>query len=54
MLNKTKHKIRCGCMKKEEEGERSSQEDNTNVLMKEFETFTVKRFGKQIILQFYW
>ena len=37
-------------MKKEEEGERSSQEDNTNVLMKEFETFTVKRFGKQIIL----
>ena len=50
MLNKTKHKIRCGCMKKEEEGERSSQEDNTNVLMKEFETFTVKRFGKQIIL----
>ena len=50
MLNKTKHKIRCGCMKKEEEGERSSQEDNTNVLTKEFEMFTVKRFGKQISL----
>ena len=34
----------------EEEGEGSSHGDNTNVLMKEFETFTVKRFGKQISL----
>ena len=32
------------------EKERSSHGDNTNVLMKEFEAFTVKRFGKQINL----
>ena len=50
MLNKTKHKIRCRCMREEEEGERSSHGDNTNVLTKEFEMFTVKRFGKQISL----
>ena len=50
MLNKTKHKTRCRCMRKEEEGERSSHGDNTNVLTKEFEMFTVKRFGKQISL----
>ena len=48
MLNKTKHKIRCTCMRGEEERKRSSHGDNTNVLTKEFETFTVKRFGKQI------
>ena len=35
-------------MREEEEGERSSHGDNTNVLTKEFEMFTVKRFGKQI------
>ena len=35
-------------MKGEEERKRSSHEDITNVLTKEFETFTVKRFGKQI------
>ena len=29
---------------------RSSHGDNTNVLMKEFEAFTVKRFGKQVNL----
>ena len=34
----------------EEERKRSSHENNTNVLTKEFETFTVKRFGKQISL----
>ena len=34
----------------EEERKRSSHGDNTNVLTKEFETFTVKRFGKQISL----
>ena len=50
MLNKAKHKTRCKCMREEEEGERSSHGDNTNVLTKEFETFTVKRFGKQISL----
>ena len=32
------------------EKERSSHGDNTNVLMKEFEAFTVKRFGKQVSL----
>ena len=37
-------------MRGEEEGERSSHGDNTNVLTKEFEMFTVKRFGKQISL----
>ena len=50
MLNKTKYKTRCRCMGREEERKRSSHGDNTNVLMKEFETFTVKRFGKQISL----
>ena len=37
-------------MRGEEERKRSSHGDNTNVLMKEFETFTVKRFGKQVSL----
>ena len=37
-------------MREEEERERSSHGDNTNVLTKEFETFIVKRFGKQISL----
>ena len=45
MLNKANHKTRCRCMR-EEEGERSPHGDNTNVLMKEFEMFTVKRFSK--------
>ena len=35
---------------KEEKGRRSSHGDNTNVLTKEFKTFTVKRFGKQVSL----
>ena len=50
MLNKAKHKTRCRCMRGEEERKRSSHGDNTNVLTKEFEVFTVKRFGKQISL----
>ena len=50
MLNKTKHKTRCRCMRGEEERKISSHGDNTNVLTKEFEMFTVKRFGKQISL----
>ena len=37
-------------MKGEEERKKSSHGDNTNVLMKEFEAFTVKRFGKQVSL----
>ena len=50
MLNKAKHKTRCKCMRREEGRKRSSHEDNTNVLTKEFEAFTIKRFGKQISL----
>ena len=50
MLNKAKHKTRCKCMMREDGRKRSSHEDNTNVLTKEFEAFTVKRFGKQISL----
>ena len=50
MLNKAKHKTRCRCMRREEERKRSSHGDNTNVLTKEFEVFTVKRFGKQVSL----
>ena len=50
MLNKAKYKTRCRCMREEEEGERSSHGDNTNVLTKEFKMFTIKRFGKQITL----
>ena len=50
MLNKVKHKTRCKCMRREERRNRSTHGDNTNVLSKEFETFTVKRFGKQVSL----
>ena len=50
MLNKEKHKTRCKCMRKKEERKRSFHGDNTNVLMKEFKTFVVKRFGKQVSL----
>ena len=50
MLNKVKHKTRCRCMWGEGERKISSHGDNTNVLTKEFEMFTVKRFGKQISL----
>ena len=37
-------------MRKKEERRRSIHGDNTNVLMKEFKAFTVKRFGKQVSL----
>ena len=37
-------------MRREEGRNRLSHGDNTNVLMKEFEAFTVKRFGKQVNL----
>ena len=50
MLNKVKHKTRCKCIKREEGKSRSSHRDNTNVLSKEFEVFTIKRFGKQVNL----
>ena len=36
--------------KKEEKRGRSSHGNNTNVLTKEFNAFTVKRFGKQVSL----
>ena len=44
------HKTRCKCMRKKEERKRSIHGDDTNVLMKEFKPFAVKRFGKQINL----
>ena len=50
MLNKVKHKTRCKCIKREEGKSRSAHRDNTNVLSKEFEVFTVKRFCKQVSL----
>ena len=37
-------------MRREEGRSRSSYGDNTNVLTKEFEAFTVKRFGKHVSL----
>ena len=42
------HKTRCKCIRKKEENERSIHGDDTNVLVKEFKPFAVKRFGKQI------
>ena len=50
MLNKAMHKNRCKCMRKKEENERTIHGDDTNVLAKEFKSFAVKRFGKQISL----
>ena len=50
MLNKAVHKTRCKCMRKEDERKRSIHGDNTNVLVKEFKPFTIKRFGEQISL----
>ena len=50
MLNKAMYKTRCKCMRKEEERRRSLHGDNTNVLVKEFKPFAIKRFGKQICL----
>ena len=50
MLNKAVHKTRCKCMRKEDERKRSIHGDNTNVLVKEFKPFAIKRFGEQISL----
>ena len=36
--------------RKKKKRKKSSHGDNTNVLTKEFEAFTVKRFGKQVSL----
>ena len=44
------HKTRCKRMRKKEEKGRSIHGDDTNVLVKEFKPFAVKRFGKQISL----
>ena len=38
-------------MGKKEEKKRSIHGDNTNILAKEFKTFAVKKFGKQIKLK---
>ena len=43
------HKTRCKCIGKEEK-KRSIHGDDTNILVKEFKPFVVKRFGKQISL----
>ena len=37
-------------MRKKEEKRRSIHGDDTNVLMKEFKTFAIKRFGEQVSL----
>ena len=50
MLNNAKYKTRCKCIKRRKERKRSIHGDDTNVLMKEFKSFAVKRFGKQISL----
>ena len=50
MLNKAMHKTRCKCTGKKEEKKRSIHGDDTNVLAKEFKSFAVTRFGKQISL----
>ena len=50
MLSKAKQKTRCKCMRKKEERKKSFHGDNTNVLMKEFKPFAIKRFGKQVSL----
>ena len=42
MLNKTKHKIRCKCIRKEEEKRRSIHGDNTNILAEEFKPFATR------------
>ena len=50
MLNKAEQKTRCKCLRKKNERKRSIHGDNTNVLTKEFKTFAIKRFGKQVTL----
>ena len=50
MLDKAKYKTRCKCIRRKEEKKRSIYGDDTNVLIREFKPFAVKRFGKQISL----
>ena len=50
MLNNQSIKTRCKCIRREKRRSRSSYGENTNVLKKEFEVFTVNRFGKQVSL----
>ena len=50
MLDKAKYKTRCKCIRRKEEKKRSIYGDDTNVLIREFKLFAVKRFGKQISL----
>ena len=40
----------CKCIRKKEEKKRSIHGDDTNVLVKEFKLFAIKRLGKQISL----
>ena len=49
MLNTTMLKTRCKCMRNEEK-KRLIHGDNTNVLVKEFKLFSIKRFGEQVSL----
>ena len=49
-VKQTKHKTRYKCMRKEEKRRRSSHGDNTNIFVKEFKSFSIKRFGEQISL----
>ena len=44
------HKTRCKCMRRKEKRKRLIHGDDTDVLMKEFKPFAIKRFGKQISL----
>ena len=44
------HKTIYKCIRKEEEKKRSIHGDDTNILVREFKPFAVKRFGKQISL----
>ena len=50
MLSKAKHKTRCKYMRKKEEKRTLIHGNNTDVLVKEFKLFAIKRFGEQISL----
>ena len=46
-VNKAKYKTRCKCMRRKDERKRSIHGDDTNVLVKEFKPFAIKRFGNK-------
>ena len=50
MLIKAMHKTRYKCMRKKEKKKRSIHGDDTNVLVKIFKLFAVKKLGQQINL----